>query len=127
MPPLPEPPAKANPAAFYLLRTFNEAMANNSNWPSRQPDPASGRRPVQTLYGRRRLDWFSRHANGFETELRTMPLIKKLAGTKWECAGAGGSSGRTTEVELARTGDVSGIGRGGVRSPQRPPNLASPC
>ena len=71
--PLPQPPAKANAAAFYLVNAFNEAMGNITAWPTHQPP--SGR-ATQTLYGRRRLDWFSRHANGFATELRTMPIIK---------------------------------------------------
>ena len=49
--------------------------------------PATGR-PIQTLYGRRRLDWFSRHPNGFATELSTMRLIKQLAGSAWACTGS---------------------------------------
>ena len=73
--------------------------------------PATGR-PIQTLYGRRRLDWFSRHPNGFATELSSMPLIKQagmacltltrtrtrtltltltikqLAGSAWACTGS---------------------------------------
>jgi len=36
--------------------------------------------PLQSVYGRRRLDWFSRHANGFATELRTNALVRRLAG-----------------------------------------------
>ena len=118
VPPLPEPPAKANPAAFYLLRAFNEAMANISNWPRRQPagvtavEPAGsgGQRPVQTLYGRRRLDWFSRHQNGFATELRTMPLIKKLAGSTWSCIPSNGGS--EASLELGGSGDASGLSSG---------------
>lgn len=65
--PLPEPPAKANEAAFYLLHALNEAMAGIPQWPARQPSDGP---PRQTLYGRRRLDWFSRHDNGFKTEVR---------------------------------------------------------
>ena len=111
IPPLPEPPAKANAAAFYLLHAFNEAMGNISSWPQRQPLPGSGKRPLQTLYGRRRLDWFSRHANGFQTELRTMPLVQTLAGTQWQCVGAA-DSGQTATLELSNTGDASRLGSG---------------
>jgi hypothetical protein len=110
-PPLPEPPAKANAAAFYLLRAFNEAMGNISSWPHRQPPASSGQRAVQTLYGRRRLDWFSRHQNGFATELRTMPLVQKLAGSRWSCTGTGDA--KTGSLDLSNGGDVSGPSHGG--------------
>ena len=123
VPPLPEPPARANAAAFYLLRAFNEAMANITSWPKRQPDGVSailpagrlgesgGQRAAQTLYGRRRLDWFSRHQNGFATELRTMPIIKKLARTSWACTSSSG--GKDATLELEASGDASGLGRNG--------------
>jgi len=107
--PLPQPPAKANPAAFYLLNAFNEAMGNISNWPKRQP--AAPTRASQSLYGRRRLDWFSRHQNGFATELRTMPLVKSLAGTSWRCKKADGSGGEET-LGLEASGDWHGLDRG---------------
>ena len=62
--PLPLPPAGANTAAVWLVEAFNEAMAALPSWPAHQPAPGSGH-VVQTVYGRRRLDWFSRHKNGF--------------------------------------------------------------
>ena len=65
VPPLPQPPKGSNVAAFWLTDAFNEAMLGIAAWPSKQPPP--GERPTQTLYGRRRLDWFSRHANGCST------------------------------------------------------------
>ena len=108
-PPLPEPPEKANPAAFYLLRTFNDAMMNISTWPVKQPPKDSGKRQIQTLYGRRRLDWFSRHQNGFQTEMRTMPLVKTLGGTTWKCEGKGSNKGKTSELELTGNGDAMGL------------------
>lgn len=107
--PLPTPPPKANPAAFYLLNAFNEAMGNISTWPRRQPEKGSGRRPMQTLYGRRRLDWFSRHANGFATELKTNTLVKELAGSQWQCKAGGDES----ELTLGANGDASGLKAGG--------------
>ena len=129
VPPLPEPPAKANPAAFYLLRTFNEAMANISSWPKRQPPAESGTRPTQTLYGRRRLDWFSRHANGFATELRTMPLVKKLAASQWSCTSGADGSGSAVSLELGGNGDVSGPGMGkrGRWGTMNDPTLGAAC
>eukprot|EP00966_Prymnesium_polylepis_P150433 3474824-Prymnesium_polylepis.1 len=66
------PRLRQNEAAYYLLNAFNEAMAAIPNWPSRQPSSGP---PLQTLYGRRRLDWFSRHDNGFKTEVRCMPAF----------------------------------------------------
>ena len=108
VPPLPQPPRGANAAAFFLLNAFNEAMMNISSWPERQK---AGSRPVQTLYGRRRLDWFSRHANGFATEYRTMPLVKKVAGTSYKCSPAGGKGGEAATVEFTATGDVRGLPR----------------
>ena len=70
------------------VNAFNEAMAALPSWPSRQPPAGSGKPAVQTVYGRRRLDWFSRHPNGFATELSSMPLIKQLAGSAWACTGS---------------------------------------
>jgi len=74
--PLPLPPASANTAAFWLVSAFNEAMAAGS-W----PETSTSEAPIQTVYGRRRLDWFSRHANGFAQELRKAPLVRELAGS----------------------------------------------
>jgi len=128
--PLPTPPPKANPAAFYLLNAFNEAMGNITTWPRRQPEPGSGRRPIQTTYGRRRLDWFSRHANGFATELRTNALVKELAGSEWQCRAAGEESTLT----LGATGDASGLkaggsffGRAGRWGSMNDPSLGDEC
>ena len=59
-------------------------MAGIKAWPMRQPPP--GEAQMQTLYGRRRLDWFSRHANGFKTELKQNGLVRRLAGSKWQCS-----------------------------------------
>jgi len=66
--PLPQPPPGANAAGVWLLNAWNEAMGSIPSWPSKQPAGGEGGQVVQTLYGRRRLDWFSRHANGFEQE-----------------------------------------------------------
>jgi len=119
-PPLPQPPAKANVAAFWLLDAFNEAMAAIPNWPRRQPAPPA--RATQTLYGRRRLDWFSRHDNGFSTELRTMPLVKALAGSDWTCDSA------WSRVRLGERGDATvtpgGTGRWGTMND---PTLGEAC
>jgi hypothetical protein len=82
-------------------------MANISGWPKRQPAPPA--RQLQTLYGRRRLDWFSRHDNGFATELRKMPLIKELQNTRWACKGIGGGD---ATVELSDRGDARGLPSG---------------
>ena len=57
--PLPQPPEGANVAGVWLLNAWNEAMRAIPNWPSKQPAAAEGRPAVQTLYGRRRLDWFA--------------------------------------------------------------------
>ena len=54
--PLPQPPKGANEAGVWLLNAWNEAMAANPNWPLRQPPAGSDAPPLQTLYGRRRLD-----------------------------------------------------------------------
>ena len=119
-PPLPQPPAKANVAAFWLLGAFNEAMAAIPDWPRRQPAPPA--RPAQTLYGRRRLDWFSRHDNGFNTELRTMPLVPELAGSEWTCNVA------WSRLRLGERGDATatpgGAGRWGTMND---PTLGEAC
>jgi hypothetical protein len=104
-PPLPLPPPKSNVAAFWLTNAFNEAMAAIPEWPRRQPPPGGAERPIMTLYGRRRLDWFSRHANGFATELRTNALVKKLADTTWECVSAADKT--SAKLGLTAGGDVS--------------------
>jgi len=136
VPPLPQPPQKANAAAFYLLNALNEAMANISDWPRRQPPPESGQRAVQTLYGRRRLDWFSRHANGFATELRTMPLISQLADSNWACARAAGQpaaarsmfgASSTASLSLRRTGDATGLDGSGRWGSMNDPTLGDTC
>mmetsp|Transcript_28537 Transcript_28537/g.66848 ORF Transcript_28537/g.66848 Transcript_28537/m.66848 type:complete len:586 (-) Transcript_28537:326-2083(-) len=120
--PLPQPPHGANEAAFYLLRAFNEAMLSIAAWPSRQPPSEL---PVQTLYGRRRLDWFSRHANGFATERRSNALVKALAGSVWECGKDGGSK---QKLELAENGGARGIERATGRwGSLNDPTLGAPC
>ena len=45
-------------------------MLGIADWPRKQP---SSGRPIQTLYGRRRLDWFSRHTNGCSIERTPYP------------------------------------------------------
>ena len=92
--------------------------------------PLTPERPVQTLYGRRRLDWFSRHQNGFATELRTMPLIRKLASSNWACVS--GSGGRERTLELGPNGDAAGLSRGWGRASGRwgsmnDPTLGKAC
>ncbi len=67
--PLPQPPSGANAAGIWLLNAWNEAMAAIPTWPSMQPAANAEQPPIQTLYGRRRLDWFSRHQNGFAQEV----------------------------------------------------------
>ena len=108
VPPLPLPPQNANEAAFYLVNAFNEAMLSVA-WPERQPH--AGTR-VQTVYGRRRLDWFSRHANGFQTELRSNSLVKEMAGSSWNCQSKSkiGSSGGIDQLQLLPSGDWKGLG-----------------
>ena len=111
--PLPPPPEKANAAAFWLHNAWNEAMgAAGDRWPVRQQ---SGRPTIQTVHGRRRLDWFSRHANGFAQELRKNALVKRLAPSTWSCTTPHGKA----ELTLANTGDLQGTyadgGAGGPR------------
>ena len=111
--PLPPPPEKANAAAFWLHNAWNEAMgAAGDRWPVRQQ---SGRPTIQTVHGRRRLDWFSRHANGFAQELRKNALVKRLAPSTWSCTTPHGKA----ELTLANTGDLQGSyadgGAGGPR------------
>jgi len=110
--PLPQPPEKANAAAFYLINAFNEAMGNISGW-RRQPPPGSAQRLIQSVYGRRRLEWFSRHQNGFATEKQTMPLVGQLGATDWICTSADAPR-RTESLQLSDAGDVNGLG--GTRS-----------
>ena len=40
---------------------------------------------MQTLYGRRRLDWFSRHQNGFQQELQKNSLVRQVHGKRYSC------------------------------------------
>mmetsp|Transcript_5600 Transcript_5600/g.16286 ORF Transcript_5600/g.16286 Transcript_5600/m.16286 type:complete len:444 (-) Transcript_5600:111-1442(-) len=106
--PLPQPPPGANAAGVWLLNAWNEAMGSIPSWPSKQPAGGEGGQVVQTLYGRRRLDWFSRHANGFEQEARKNPLIKRMRGKRYSCAaGAGGADAQRVSAELQPTGDMS--------------------
>ena len=107
--PLPLPPDGANEAALWLVRAFNEAMEAIPSWPSRQPGPGIHRPVVQTVYGRRRLDWFSRHANGFAQELKKAPLVKRLAGSRWTCREEGAAAGQGTPLSLTATGDAKGL------------------
>ncbi|KOO22719.1 hypothetical protein Ctob_008304 [Chrysochromulina tobinii] len=107
-----QPPEKANAAAFYLINAFNEAMGNISGW-RRQPPPGSAQRLIQSVYGRRRLEWFSRHQNGFATEKQTMPLVGQLGATDWICTSADAPR-RTESLQLSDAGDVNGLG--GTRS-----------
>jgi len=120
--PLPDPPPGANKAAFFLVGAFNEAMrALGTAWPRRQPAPGSSEPPLQSVYGRRRLDWFGRHANGFATELRTMPLIKRLVGSEWACED--GSS-----LQLGGNGDARWrSGRSGRWGSMNNPDLGGAC
>ena len=102
-----------NAAAFWLHNAWNEAMgAAGDRWPVRQQ---SGRPTIQTVHGRRRLDWFSRHANGFAQELRKNALVKRLAPSPWSCTTPHGKA----ELTLASTGDLQGSyadgGAGGPR------------
>jgi len=124
--PLPEPPKGANEAAFYLLRAFNEAMDAIPDWPSRQPSSGP---PMQTLYGRRRLDWFSRHPNGFQTEAKTMPLVQSLLGARFSCSEVG--SEKKSQLELSSNGDASGLqgilGRRGRWGSMNDPTLGPQC
>ena len=83
--PLPQPPKGANVAGVWLLNAWNEAMAANPKWPKKQPAADSDAPPIQTLYGRRRLDWFSRHANGFAQEISKNTLVKQTAGKRYGC------------------------------------------
>jgi len=106
--PLPQPPQGANAAGVWLLNAWNEAMGSIPHWPVKQPPPDSDLPPIQTLYGRRRLDWFSRHPNGFAQELTKSSLIKALADTKYTCSpGDGSGGGGSATLELSGAGDVS--------------------
>mmetsp|Transcript_26275 Transcript_26275/g.84847 ORF Transcript_26275/g.84847 Transcript_26275/m.84847 type:complete len:264 (+) Transcript_26275:1858-2649(+) len=124
--PLPQPPARANKAAFYLVDTFNRAMADLGDaWPSRQPEAGIGS-PLQSVYGRRRLDWFSRHKNGFATELQTNRLVARLAGSRWECAGGAGSVSLAGDGSMASGGGALGQGAGRWGS-MNDPTLGDVC
>lgn len=128
--PLPLPPTGANAAAVWLVTAFNEAMGAIPSWPSRQPAPGSGH-PVQTVYGRRRLDWFSRHKNGFAQELQKAPLVKRLAGSRWACregAGDAAAQGASAPLSLTATGDATGLPLGTGRwGALNDPTLAQEC
>jgi len=109
--PLPQPPERANEAGVWLLNAWNEAMGAIPNWPLRQPAPGSDEPPLQTLYGRRRLDWFSRHANGFAQELSKNALVQRMSGKRLTCTrGRSGESAATEPLELHNTGDAA-LGR----------------
>jgi len=126
--PLPLPPKGANVAAFFLVNAWNEAMgAAGPDWPLKQPAQGAGGAQLQTVYGRRRLDWFSRHANGFQQELRKSELVQKLAGSAWQCTEQGGDYA-TSPLELARGGDVAGLkGRAGRWGTLNDPTLGEGC
>ena len=114
IPPLPQPPKEANEAAFYLLNAWNEAMLAIPAWPKQ----SAPRR--QLLYGRRRLDWFSRHENGFATEMRTMPLVSRLGDMKFQCLAG--------SLTLAKNGDAHrGGGRPGRWGTMNDPDLGDTC
>lgn len=104
--PLPEPPAKANVAGFWLVRAFNEAMANISTWPERggRGKPAYAQVSPDTTYGRRRATWFHKHKNGFATEKTLMPLVAGLVDTAWACTTAAGTKFR---LGLRDAGDAA--------------------
>jgi hypothetical protein len=125
--PLPQPPAGANQAAFYLVNTFNGAMAALGDaWPRRQPEAGSAAAPLQSVYGRRRLDWFSRHNNGFATELKTNRLVQRLAGARWECDGGAGALTLAGDGGMESGGGA--LGRGGGRwGSMNDPTLGDAC
>ena len=83
-------------------------MAANPNWPLRQPPAGTDAPPVQTLYGRRRLDWFSRHENGFAQERRKNALVRRVSGKRFSCTKPGATAAEV--LELANSGDVT-LGR----------------
>jgi len=125
--PLPQPPEGANKAAFYLLNTFNNAMAAiGDKWPRRQPPMGSSDAPMQSLYGRRRLDWFSRHKNGFETELRTNSLVQRLVGSQWNCANGAGLLTLDSNGNVETSGGALGKGKGRWGS-MNDPTLGDAC
>ena len=124
--PLPDPPAKANEAAFFLVKTFNDAMRAIPNWPSHQPESKSNEPQIQSLYGRRRLDWFTRHTNGFQTELKSMSLIQKLAGTSWECGEVSENHAIRGSLKLSDTGEFFSRSEGRWAS-MNDPSLGDLC
>ena len=83
---------------------------------------------MQTLYGRRRLDWFSRHANGFAQERRKAALVGQMVGKRFECAGGVASDGGAGQVlVLSDSGDVS-FGRAAGRwGAMNDPMLGDTC
>ena len=124
--PLPEPPKGANEAAFYLLRAFNEAMEAIPTWPKRQPAAGSDAVREQTLYGRRRMDWFSRHENGFATELKTNALVQNLVDSQWRCEATDHSE--AARLSLKPNGDAVGLyGRTGRWGTMNDPELGEEC
>ena len=74
----------------------------------------------QTLYGRRRLDWFSRHENGFAQELRKNALVKQAANTRFACTGG-------TSLELKGNGDALLGGARGRWGAMNDPTIGSSC
>ena len=111
--PLPQPPNGANAAGVWLLNAWNEAMGAIPNWPRRQPASGADAAPLQTLYGRRRLDWFSRHENGFRQELRKNSLVGQMSGRRFRCARSARADAPNVELELLDSGDAKLDGRTG--------------
>jgi len=108
--PLPQPPSGANEAGIWLLNAWNEAMGAIPSWPKRQPPEGSEEPPVQTLYGRRRLDWFSRHQNGFQQELQKNSLVRQVHGKRYSCTPTAPGSAAAGTLELGDSGDAT-LGR----------------
>ena len=77
-----------------------------------------------------RLDWFSRHDNGFKTEAATMILVKQLIGASFECVDAKSGS-KQGVLKLLDGGDVTStlnkIGRGGRWGSMNDPTLGAGC
>jgi len=125
--PLPQPPHGANEAGIFLLNAWNEAMAAIPNWPKKQPAAGSAIPVVQTLYGRRRLDWFSRHQNGFAQELSKVPLVQQVARQKYKCTSGQSLMSRSDPLELKDNGDAilgSTVGRWGTMND---PTIGTSC
>uniref|UniRef100_A0A6S9ZCS6 Uncharacterized protein n=2 Tax=Chrysotila carterae TaxID=13221 RepID=A0A6S9ZCS6_CHRCT len=99
-------------------------MANIPNWPKRQPPVESGEVQFQTLYGYRRLDWFSRHENGFSTEIKTNKLVQALAGASFDCE----YKQERAELSLSAQGDATGLGLARGRwGSMNDPTLGAAC